>query len=167
MIDIINADITTLNVDVIVNAANQRMLGGGGVDGAIHAAAGPGLQDACRRMPEVRPGVRCPRGEARITQGFELPARFVIHTVGPIWHGGEHGEPEQLRSCYRESLALASSNGLGRIAFPGISTGVYGYPKDQAATIALEQLRAMRRAFERIVVCCFSDADEQVYRGLL
>jgi O-acetyl-ADP-ribose deacetylase (regulator of RNase III) len=137
MIEVIQADITTLSVDVIVNAANERMLGGGGVDGAIHRAAGPELLAACREVPEVSPGVRCPTGEARMTSGFRLPARFVIHTVGPVWRGGGQGEPELLASCYRNSLALARANALNSIAFPAISCGVYGYPIDQAAAIAV------------------------------
>ena len=141
MIKIIQGDITTLAVDAIVNAANQVMLGGGGVDGAIHRAAGPELYEACLKVPEVRPGVRCPTGEARITPGFRLPAKFVIHTVGPVYHDGLHGEPEKLAACYRNSLALAAENGCKSIAFPCISTGVYGYPKEAAAQIAVLAVR--------------------------
>src|SRR5512132_1709701 len=123
---VVQGDITRQAVDAIVNAANERMLGGGGVDGAIHRAAGPQLLEACRRIPEVRPGVRCPTGEVRLTPGFALPARFVIHTVGPVWGGGDHGEDALLASCYRNALRLAAENQLQSIAFPAISCGVYG-----------------------------------------
>jgi len=133
-------DITKLSVDAIVNAANERLLGGGGVDGAIHRAAGPALLEACRRIAEVRPGVRCPTGEARITPGFRLPARHVIHTVGPVWHGGRTGEEELLTACYRSALALASEYGLTSIAFPAISCGVYGFPAERAARIAVRAI---------------------------
>ena len=146
MIKIIQGDITTLVVDAIVNAANQVMLGGGGVDGAIHRAAGPELYEACLKVPEVRPGVRCPTGEARITPGFRLPAKFVIHTVGPVYCDGLHGEPEKLATCYRNSLALAAENGCKSIAFPCISTGVYGYPKEAAAQIAVREVKAFLAA---------------------
>ena len=141
IIEVVEADITSLPVDAIVNAANERMLGGGGVDGAIHRAAGRALFDACLRVPEVRPGVRCPTGESRITPGFRLPARFVIHTVGPVWRGGQHGEPALLASCYRSALVLAQEHGLQSIAFPAISCGVYGYPLEQAAGIAVREVR--------------------------
>ena len=141
VIEVIEADITTLEVDAIVNAANERMLGGGGVDGAIHRAAGPALRAACERVPEVRPGIRCPTGESRITPGFNLSARFVIHSVGPVWHGGRSGEPELLASCYRSALALAREHGVRSIAFPAISCGVYGYPLDDAARIAVREVR--------------------------
>ena len=141
MIKIIQGDITTLAVDAIVNAANQVMLGGGGVDGAIHRAAGRELYEACLKVPEVRPGVRCPTGEARITPGFKLPAKFVIHTVGPVYRDGQHAEPEKLAACYRNSLALAAENGCKSIAFPCISTGIYGYPKEEAAKIAVREVR--------------------------
>ncbi|MBR4259894.1 MAG: O-acetyl-ADP-ribose deacetylase [Kiritimatiellae bacterium] len=141
MIKIIQGDITTLAVDAIVNAANQVMLGGGGVDGAIHDAAGPELYKACLKVPEVRPGVRCPTGEARITPGFKLPAKFVIHTVGPVYRDGQHGEPEKLAACYRNSLALAAENGCKSIAFPCISTGIYGYPIEDAAKIAVREVK--------------------------
>ena len=139
MIKIIQGDITTLAVDAIVNAANQVMLGGGGVDGAIHRAAGPELYEACLKVPEVRPGVRCPAGEARITPGFRLPAKYVIHTVGPVYRDGQHGEPEKLAACYRNSLALAAETGCKSIAFPCISTGIYGYPIEDAAKIAVRE----------------------------
>ena len=141
-ITVVQGDITTLAVDAIVNAANQVMLGGGGVDGAIHRAAGHELYEACLKVPEVRPGVRCPTGEARITPGFRLPAKFVIHTVGPVYRDGQHGEPEKLAACYRNSLALAAENNCTSIAFPCISTGIYGYPKEEAAAIAVREVRA-------------------------
>ena len=160
VIDVIRADITTLDVDAIVNAANERMLGGGGVDGAIHRAAGPDLLEACRHVPEVRPGVRCPTGEARLTPGFRLPARHVIHTVGPVWRDGAHGEPELLASCYRRSLELARANGLQTIAFPAISCGVYGYPIDDAAAIAVREVRAFLDAHElpeRVMLVAFDE----------
>ncbi|MEZ4439055.1 MAG: O-acetyl-ADP-ribose deacetylase [Polyangiaceae bacterium] len=140
-IEVRAADITTLAVDAIVNAANERMLGGGGVDGAVHRAAGPELREACREVPEVRPGVRCPTGEARITPGFRLPARFVIHTVGPVWRGGAQGEASRLAACYANSLDLAAREGVTSIAFPAISTGIFGYPLDQAADIAVAECR--------------------------
>jgi O-acetyl-ADP-ribose deacetylase (regulator of RNase III) len=138
----VQGDITQLAVDAIVNAANERMLGGGGVDGAIHRAAGPELLAACRAVPEVRPGVRCQTGEARITPGFDLPAKYVIHTVGPVWQGGSSGEPELLRNCYLNALSLAEDNSLKSIAFPAISCGVYGYPLDDAAQIAAHAVAA-------------------------
>ena len=146
MIRIVQGDITTLEVDAIVNAANQMMLGGGGVDGAIHQAAGPALYEACLKVPEVRPGVRCPTGEARITPGFDLPAKFVIHTVGPVYRDGLHGEPELLAACYRNALALATENHCRSIAFPCISTGVYGYPIEDAARIAVREVRRFLHA---------------------
>ncbi|HEY9464947.1 MAG TPA: O-acetyl-ADP-ribose deacetylase [Vicinamibacterales bacterium] len=138
---VVRGDITKLDVDAIVNAANTGLLGGGGVDGAIHRAAGPDLLAACRAIPEVRPGVRCPTGEARLTPGFRLKARYVIHAVGPIWNGGEFHEPELLASCYRSSLILARAHGLRSIAFPAISCGIYGYPLDLAAMIAVREVR--------------------------
>ena len=141
MVKIIKGDITTLAVDAIVNAANQMMLGGGGVDGAIHDAAGEELFKACLKVPEVRPGMRCPTGEARITSGFKLPAKFVIHTVGPVYRDGQHGEPEKLAACYRNALALAAENGCKSIAFPCISTGVYGYPIEEAAKTAVREAK--------------------------
>lgn len=157
-LSVITADITTLRVDAIVNAANPALLGGGGVDGAIHRAAGPGLLRACRAISEVRPGVRCPPGEARITPGFNLPADWVIHTVGPIWHGGTQGESALLAQCYRHALQLLRAHGLHSIAFPAISCGVYGYPPAAAAAIAVTTLRAALVADDTIDVtlCCFS-----------
>ena len=161
MIEVVRGDITRLEVDAIVNAANESLLGGGGVDGAIHRAAGPGLLDACRALHG------CPTGEARITPGFRLPARWVIHTVGPVWQGGAAGEPELLRSCYRSCFGLALQHAVRSIAFPAISTGVYGYPKRAAAAVAVSVMRDYSGQFERIVCCCFSDADAQTYRELL
>jgi O-acetyl-ADP-ribose deacetylase (regulator of RNase III) len=158
-IEIIEADITTLDVDAIVNAANETLLGGGGVDGAIHRAAGPGLLAACRTLLQVRPNVRCPTGDARITPGFGLPARFVIHTVGPVWRGGACGESALLAACYRNSLQLARENAVAGIAFPAISCGVYGYPPDAAAQIAVHEVRAAvagQRSPEHVIFCCFS-----------
>lgn len=140
-ITVTQADITRLGVDAIVNAANERMLGGGGVDGAIHRAAGPRLLEACLLLPEVRPGVRCPTGEARITPGFDLAAKFVIHTVGPVWRGGGAVEDDLLASCYRSSLALADRHSIRSLAFPAISCGVFGYPVESAAAIAVDTLR--------------------------
>jgi O-acetyl-ADP-ribose deacetylase (regulator of RNase III) len=137
-LQIVQGDLTQQNVDAIVNAANERMLGGGGVDGAIHAAAGAGLLEECRAVPEVRPGVRCPTGEARLTAGHNLPAKAIIHTVGPIWKGGHAGEPELLVACYANSLQLAVENGLVSVAFPSISCGVYGYPLEEAAAVAVK-----------------------------
>ena len=160
MIEVIRADITTLDVDAIVNAANERMLGGGGVDGAIHRAAGPELLAACRRVPEVRPGVRCPTGEARLTAGFRLPVRYVIHTVGPRWSGGSQGEPELLAGCYRNSLEIALNEQFRSIAFPAISCGIFGYPIDEAATIAVREVQTFlaRDALPQIWLVAF-DAD--------
>ena len=156
---IVTADITSLDVDAIVNAANERMLGGGGVDGAIHRAAGPQLKRACRAVEEVRPGVRCPTGESRITPGFELPARHVIHTVGPVWHGGDSGEPELLASCYRSALELGREHGVRTIAFPAISCGVYGYPPDRAASVVREILEEVlgEDDYEDVLLAAFDD----------
>ncbi len=168
MMRIVQGDITKLTVDAIVNAANQVMLGGGGVDGAIHRAAGRELYEACLKVPEVRPGVRCPTGEARITPGFKLPAKFVIHTVGPVYRDGEHGEPEKLANCYRNSLALAAESGCRSIAFPCISTGVYGYPIEDAAEIAVREAGAFLKAHDiEVVFCCFSEYDARIFEKLL
>jgi len=163
LIAIVRADITTLDVDVIVNAANERMLGGGGVDGAIHRAAGRELYEACLAVAEVRPGVRCPTGQSRITPGFNLVARHVVHTVGPIWQGGGHGEADLLASCYRTALALARQHQARSIAFPAISCGVYGYPLDEAAAIAVRETRARESAFDRIALVAF---DPNVHEAL-
>ncbi len=167
-LEILQTDITTLRVDAIVNAANESLLGGGGVDGAIHRAAGPRLLEACRAIPEASRGVRCPTGEARITPGFELPAQYVIHTVGPVWHGGDQGEPDLLSACHRNALALAREHGVDSVAFPAISCGVYGYPRDAAAAIALTVLAEVRhhtRTPHRIVLCAFDRGMAEAWRS--
>ena len=161
-IRVCQGDITKLNVDAVVNAANCTLLGGGGVDGAIHRAAGPELLAACRKFNG------CPTGEARITPGFRLPARFVIHTPGPVWHGGAHREAELLRNCYENSLKLAMENGCRSIAFPCISTGIYRFPMRNAAQIALDAV--MNWKDERpgeVIFCCFSAEQTELYRELL
>jgi len=140
-LDLVRADLTTLDVDAIVNAANRTLLGGGGVDGAIHRVAGPQLLAACWALPELAPGVRCETGDAVLTPGFRLKARWVIHTVGPVWHGGGRGEAALLASCYRRSLECAAEAGAASIAFPAISCGVYGYPVDEAARVAVRTVR--------------------------
>lgn len=168
-IEVVIADLTQLDVDAIVNAANPSLLGGGGVDGAIHRAAGPALLEACRKLPQIAPGVRCPTGSARITPGFALPARHVIHTVGPVWHGGGDGEPEQLASCYRQSMRLAAEHDVASIAFPAISCGVYGYPPERAAPVALAALREALsiHAGMRVLLCCFDARMAAVWRAAL
>ena len=141
-VDVIQGDITALAVDAVVNAANESLLGGGGVDGAIHRAAGPGLLAECRALPEVAPGVRCPTGEARLTGGHRLHARYVIHTVGPVWRGGVAGEAEVLANCYRACLQLAVEHQIKSVAFPAIGCGAYGYPPELAVPIAVHEVRA-------------------------
>jgi O-acetyl-ADP-ribose deacetylase len=160
----VHADITTLTVDAVVNAANSTLLGGGGVDGAIHRAAGPALREACRRLGG------CAVGEAKLTPGFALPAKFVIHTVGPVWRGGAHDEPRLLTSCYRRCLALAAAHRLRSIAFPAISAGAYGYPSELATAVAIETVTTAIKDFtliEQVIFCCFSTSDLERYHRLL
>ncbi len=161
MICVIRGDITTLQADAIVNAANSSLLGGGGVDGAIHRAAGPELKQYNCKLGG------CETGQARISPGFKLPAKWVISTVGPVWHGGDRGEADLLRSCYRSSLQLALENDIRSIAFPSISTGIYGYPKDEAAKIAISLMCEYENRFDRITACVFSKIDEEIYNKLL
>lgn len=161
VIEVVHGDITTLAVDAIVNAANESLLGGGGVDGAIHRAAGPDLLAACRALDG------CATGDAKLTAGYALPARFVVHTVGPVWRGGGRGEDRLLGSCYRRSLELALAAGARTIAFPAISTGVYGFPADRAAAIAVETILAQADGFTRIVLCCFSERSAELHRMAL
>ena len=160
---VVRGDITRLAMDAIVNAANSSLLGGGGVDGAIHRAAGPELVHECR----LRGG--CPTGEARLTRGYRLPARYIIHTVGPVWQGGKHGEEALLASCYRNSLALAVEQALRTVAFPCISTGIFRFPGDRAARIAIATVAGEleRHAELEVTFCCFSERDEALYREQL
>jgi O-acetyl-ADP-ribose deacetylase len=163
-IKLFKGDITTLKVDAIVNAANTSLLGGGGVDGAIHRAAGKELLAECRMLNG------CETGDAKITKGYNLPAKFVIHTVGPVWNGGKTGEPEKLTSCYRRSLEIAIENGIKTIAFPNISTGVYGYPKKEAARIAIETVSPFpenNSEIEQVIFCVFDDENYEIYNDLL
>jgi O-acetyl-ADP-ribose deacetylase (regulator of RNase III) len=163
-IKLVQSDITKLRVDAIVNAANNTLLGGGGVDGAIHHAAGPELLEECRKIGG------CSTGEARVTKGYRLPADYVIHTVGPVWQGGKHGEDELLESCYRNSLKLAEEHGVKTIAFPSISTGAYRFPLECASQIAVDTVREYLKkshALERVIFVCYSQADYEVYKKQL
>jgi O-acetyl-ADP-ribose deacetylase (regulator of RNase III) len=166
-LEVLEGDITAIEVDAIVNAANELMLGGGGVDGAIHLAAGPRLREACLAVPEVAPNVRCPTGASRITPGFDLPAKYVIHTVGPVWRGGRNGESRLLASCYRTALTLAARHGIRTIAFPAISCGVYGYPVAAAATIAVATVTSFPQLdrFERVLLVGFGQAVTDALRS--
>lgn len=161
MLKVWQGDITCLHVDAIVNAANKSLLGGGGVDGAIHRAAGSELLEYCRGLHG------CATGQAKLSPGYHVPAMFVIHTVGPVWHGGHDGESVLLENCYRNSLQVALENELHSIAFPSISTGVYGYPKQSAAQIAIGVMREYEDRFDEIIACCFSDEDARRYRQIL
>jgi O-acetyl-ADP-ribose deacetylase len=166
---VVVGDITRHAADAIVNAANEALAGGGGVDGAIHHAAGPELLAACLALPQVRPGVRCPTGETRITPGFRLPARFVLHTVGPVWQGGVRGEAGLLASCYRSCIELAGAHGLATLAFPAISTGVFGYPLEAACAVAVETLASAlaRSTVERVSLVAFDRRAAEALRTAL
>jgi len=170
-LEVIRGDITKLTVDAMVNAANSSLMGGGGVDGAIHRAAGPHLLEECMKIAaERRPGSPCPAGDAVITGAYRLPCKHVIHTVGPVWHGGGQGEADTLASCYRNCLLLAAQTGLASIAFPNISTGVYGYPKDKAAAVAVETVRktlAETPAIQRVLFVCFDEENYSLYEKLI
>jgi O-acetyl-ADP-ribose deacetylase len=163
--EVVRSDITRLSVDAIVNAANTALAGGGGVDGAIHRAAGPELLAACRKVAP------CPTGQARITDGYRLPARYVIHTAGPVWHGGRQGEDDLLASCYRNALRLAREHRLASVAFPSISTGIYGFPADRAARIAMRTVAAETdadpRSLERVIFCCFDEVAALLHSAAL
>ena len=161
MVKVLLDDITSLKTDAIVNAASKSLLGGGGVDGAIHRAAGRQLLEFNKTLGG------CKTGDAKLSPGFELPAKWIIHTVGPIWRGGNSGEPELLSQCYRRSFDLACSNNIKSIAFPTISTGVYGYPKEEAAVIAINYMREYESKFDLIIACCFSEVDVELYKRLL
>jgi O-acetyl-ADP-ribose deacetylase (regulator of RNase III) len=169
--ELARGDITKLAVDAIVNAANSSLMGGGGVDGAIHRAAGPQLLAECIKIAAERsPGGPCPSGDAVITAAYKLPCKYVIHTVGPIWQGGGKGEAAALASCYRKSLLLAAEKGLSSIAFPNISTGIYGYPKDKAAATAVETVRetlSETTNIERVIFVCFDEENYRLYEALM